>query len=117
MKQSRAPLDIVFFVDQTAHAADRLNDIWQRAHRSAHDTEKERRLEFSKCKACFYLDGRFGGASITDRDCMCCGKEMSFPSTYTDVLCLDCAKEHSLCKHCGADMQLRVGRRNWPVKD
>lgn len=57
------------------------------------------------CKHCYYImnDGIAGQAFCT-KDCINCGKEMEFPTTDTDDLCLQCAKELNVCKHCGARM-------------
>lgn len=82
----------------------------------AEDTRKEERLKAQLCKSCFY-SARIGGAAMTTRPCMCCGDDEMYSSTATDVLCLDCARTHGLCKHCGGDLEMRVGRRNWPGPD
>lgn len=76
------------------------------------DHNKKERLNANQCVWCFY-GSRIGGAAMSHNKCMSCNKEEMYSSTDTDVLCLPCAKEHKLCKHCGADLELRVGRRNW----
>ena len=57
------------------------------------------------CKHCYYImnDGIAGQAFWT-KNCANCGKEMDFPTTDTDELCLKCAKELDCCKHCGAKL-------------
>jgi len=45
---------------------------------------------------------------------MCCGKDQLYGNTRTDALCLECAQETMLCKHCGGDRELRTERRDWP---
>lgn len=76
------------------------------------DPEKQKREEVPECRSCFYLKRqRVGGAAMTWKPCGVCGVEMSFGSTNTDDVCRDCAKKHELCKHCGADLHLRVRRK------
>ncbi len=86
------------------HAQDLLTD--------PHQTD---RLAAQLCKACFYGPPRMGGAAMTTQPCMCCGTDQMYGSTNTDVLCQPCAQAHDLCKHCGADLELRADRTAWPV--
>ena len=92
----------------------RLNDTLEHAKNLETDPRKAERIEKSECVVCFY-GSRIGGASMTNRECMSCGKNELYPSTATDVLCMGCAKKHDLCKHCGADIKLRVRRKVWPA--
>lgn len=78
------------------------------------DPDREKRVEVSLCKPCFYSVG-MGGAAITTQPCACCEKPQVYSSTNTDALCLECAQEHSLCKHCMGDLFNRAGRSKWPV--
>ena len=55
---------------------------------------------------------RIGGAAMTRWTCAFCGKQAWCGNTAVDVLCHDCAAEHGLCKHCGADIDLK-NRRVW----
>lgn len=95
-----------------------FEDTWQKIHHDAveeqraairaYDEDKSRkhRLEEGLCKYCYYImrGGTFAGQMITHTNCHECGKEMVFPTTMTDALCLECAKKLNLCKHCGATM-------------
>ncbi|MDA8114217.1 MAG: hypothetical protein M0Z43_05775 [Acidithiobacillus sp.] len=67
------------------------------------------------CRMCHY-GNRFSlaGAAMTKEPCMCCGKDQLYGNTRTDALCLECAQETMLCKHCGGDRELRTERRDWP---
>lgn len=78
------------------------------------DPERETRLQACLCKPCFYGSPRIAGAAITHEPCMCCGNMEMYGSTDTDALCLSCAQEAQLCKHCGGDVESRKGRKNWP---
>jgi len=80
------------------------------------DPDKKKRLQAQECKSCFYVLGKLGCAAMTSRECSCCGKDMMFGSTCTDALCLDCAKKHGLCKHCGGDIDMKQ-RRKWPEQE
>lgn len=105
-KQSTMELATDFargYVDATTRAA--LN--------YANDPEKRDRLADSQCIRCWYQESRIGGAAITHSPCGICGKEMSFANTNTDTLCKECAMGAALCRHCGADVQLRP-RRKYP---
>jgi len=68
------------------------------------DTEKKERREHCLCKYCKYVSSKIGGASMTTKPCDCCGKKLYFESTYTDDLCIDCAKEYGHCKRCSQKM-------------
>ena len=102
-----------FLVTRTNLAAMRKRSILESARKLTDDPDREARVEKCLCVVCHY-GSRLGGAAITNQPCMSCGKDQTFSSTDTDVLCLDCAKAGRLCAHCGADIDLKVGRRNWP---
>ena len=111
----KAPnFDRYLMVSNTNRAKSRVDDALAQAKRIADDTDRKARLERQFCKACFYFT-RMGGAACTTQPCACCASPERYGSTATDVLCKPCAKEHSLCKHCGGDVEMRVGRRKWPV--
>ena len=90
-------------------------DIVARAKRITDDTERAARLQVMECVMC-HKAGRIGGASMTSAGCGACGAVMRFCSTSTDCLCLECAKEHNLCKHCGSDIDLKQRRKNREFK-
>ena len=108
-------LDRVAMVRATESAADHVRHILAKAEAVEHDIDKGARIEAGMCPACHYLLNRAGGASITHQPCAMCGADQSYASTATDVLCLACAREHSLCKRCGGDREMRPRRRNWPT--
>ena len=116
MRQRAKKLNTGNMISDTYRAKDYYNSWIELANKATSDTDKAERLKRHECKACFY-GGRIGGATITTRPCMCCGKEEHYGSTNTDVLCLDCAKKHKLCKHCGGDIEMRIRRKDWPVAE
>jgi hypothetical protein len=97
----------------TRIANDKVNSLLKRANEIENDSRKEERIKKQYCKSCFYQSG-MAGQAFTNRECMCCGENQIYSSTSTDALCIDCAKEHNLCKHCGGDLEMRAGRRKWP---
>ena len=50
------------------------------------------------------MNDGIAGQAFWTKNCANCGKEMDFPTTDADDLCLQCAKELDCCKHCGAKM-------------
>jgi len=117
MKREPKKLDRYFF-EYTTHAAkSTVDEAIQRAKAVENDTDKERRLKVHECCACFYLRSKIGGAAMTMQPCASCNVDQMYGSTCTDVLCLACAQKYSLCKHCGGDLGMRIGRRVYPISD
>lgn len=79
-------------------------------NKCANDIYKELRVIAQECQRCYYIT-KVGGASMTTVLCGICEKEMMFGSTCTDTVCLDCAKKHRLCKHCGGDIDMKTRRK------
>jgi hypothetical protein len=115
MEQRPAIMSKSMMISATERSKQQVQRWIDLAKRVEQDVDKPKRLERHECKACFYSQ-RVGGAAITSRKCMCCDTSQTYGSTNTDVLCVKCAKEHALCKHCGGDLELRERRRNWPIK-
>ena len=98
--------DLVEVLNQTMWRKDQV----KLSEKIVYDPDKKARLAKQECVVCFYYP-RVGGAMISFSNCGLCGKEMRFPSTNVDKLCPECAKEHRLCKHCGADIHLKSRRK------
>jgi hypothetical protein len=112
--QRKAPkFDRYFLTSRTNMAKSRVDDTIKRARMVEADEDKERRLGRQYCKACHYFP-RIAGQAFTEQHCACCGVSQMHSSTDTEALCLPCAEQHTLCKHCGGDLEMRTGRRNWP---
>lgn len=71
------------------------------------DPEKEYRSENQLCLSCFYISSGLAGQAFTTRECSNCQEEKTYPTTYTDALCLECAKELELCKHCMSEIEIK----------
>lgn len=100
----------------TLRATEKIQSVLDYAQQLETDPRREERLAKQFCKACFYGPPRVAGAAMTTQPCMCCGEDQQYGSTNTDVLCLDCAKAHDLCKHCGGDLALQLDRKDWPER-
>lgn len=97
----------------TAMANNRVKDILARAERLKTDPDKAKRMEEHVCVVCFYQAGFIAGQAITYQPCMRCHQEQMYSSTATDALCMPCAELSGLCKHCGADIELKE-RASYP---
>ena len=118
MRQEGKKLDAYTVLFEGTMRRRHLNGILEEADNIRSDRLKQERLDKSECKICFYVSGRMGGCAMTQRPCSICGKDYWYGSTCTDALCMECAREHELCKHCGADRELRERRRNFKwIKD
>ncbi len=117
MNMKPQAMNIANMVYATERSKDRVKQFMDLAARITADSERSERKTKQECVACFYIVGRIGGAAITKRPCMSCGLDQMYGSTNTDVLCIECAHKHNLCKHCGGDVDMKVRRKNWPVAD
>lgn len=113
MEQKPMKMDKVNMLLATNHALRRVVHIIELAKAMQTDADREKRMERHECLACFH-GGKIGGAMMTERPCGLCGTLQMYGSTCTDALCLRCAQEHRLCKHCGGDIDMRANRRKWP---
>lgn len=113
MEMKAQKMSVCNMVYATERAKRNVNLILARAQEVKTDPKKGERVAANECIGCFY-SSRIGGSAMTDRPCMSCGINQMYGSTYTDVLCLACAKNHGLCKHCGGDIDMKVRRKEWP---
>ena len=115
MTRPRRRIDIVS-MNSATHMAERcVSDHIKSALRMQDDPDREKRIREGLCRWCYYCRGRIGGAAMTTQPCGLCGTPETYGSTATDELCLPCAKEHSLCKRCSGDREMRTLRRKWPT--
>ena len=91
-----------------------VHDLQQRAENMEQDPDRHDRTEVQYlCVYCYYSWGGMAGAAMTESFCGLCETRLISGSTNTNCLCPACAKQHSLCRHCGSDMELRETRRTW----
>ena len=117
MISQRANVDLSEISWETERGKDRVSYYRSMLKKIDEDKEKERRLEQSECFLCFYEKSRIGGSACTQVQCAFCNKVLSSGTTNIDKMCVDCAKKAGLCKHCGADVNLKNRRkRELPAK-
>ncbi len=114
MKRTALKMNVGNMVVWTERSKSTVEHFIETAKNMTTDPERKERMSRHECVACYY-SSRFGGSAVTTQPCMSCGKEELYGNTNTDALCLDCAKKHGLCKHCGGDIKLRVRRKKWPT--
>lgn len=115
MRLHRYKVDLCAIERANNHATTRRETTCRDALRYLLDPAREDRLAASECVICFMAD-RVGGASSTERPCGLCDTVLRTGNTNIDVLCLKCAQREGLCKHCGADLDLKNRRsRKQPV--
>lgn len=95
--------EVQFSTSQNQEYVEKCKDV-------AEDRDKKYRLEDQECVVC-YNNPKIGGAAVSSRQCGMCDKYVTSGNTAADVLCMDCAKKHKLCKHCGADINLKDRRK------
>ena len=119
MFRMRRKVDKVAVLFQTTQNDIAVRELIKEAKEMEFDTDRAARLKALLCKLCYYRGGRIAGQAFTEWNCAVCGKADQHPNTATPVVCADCAKEHSLCRDCGADLELRTKRRkfNFPKKE
>ena len=101
-------------IECTTHAvASYVRALIERAEAMKADRFRKSRLEFSECVYCYapYGAGRQGGTKTTQLECGLCSTIIHSNNTNCDVLCVECARKNCLCKHCGADVDLKVRRK------
>lgn len=102
----RSKVDLLSVANRTFTNRFRLDHY----RRVLDDPERDARREAQQCVCCHY-GGRIGGAMMTRQQCALCDEVMRFGSTSVDVLCLECARRHRLCRHCGADVEGKQRRK------
>jgi hypothetical protein len=89
------------FVKQTLELAKNLQE----------DPQKQERVKNCECLVCWYRSGGMHTNAFVYTNCKSCNKDLQFANSNTDEVCIDCAKEHKLCKHCGADIEYKERRK------
>jgi hypothetical protein len=112
----RAPQQVTqsFVESKTAQNLRSIERITRHAAAMADDLSWKHRQALHQCRACYYsAEFRIAGQAITNTQCGICHVPLQFPSTDVDTVCAACAKKHDLCRHCGADRELRKNRRKF----
>lgn len=106
----RAKIDLASVHNDTYFTKERIRAAEVRYANYTTDPEKKERLAEQECIVCWY-ESKIGGAAMTSRQCGFCSETVHCGNTAIDKLCLKCAQENELCKHCGSDIGLRLKRR------
>ena len=108
-------IDSASIESATYFSKEHASSILERAKKIQEDVGREERLAKQNCVICF-TGGKVGGAMCTTSLCGICSKEMHFSSTCTDKLCLGCARDNLLCRHCGGDIDMKKRRNKRPFQ-
>lgn len=90
---------------------DYIKNTLQLAKNLQEDPQKQERIKNCKCLVCWYRSGGMHTNAFVYTNCKSCNKDLQFATSNTDEVCIDCAKEHKLCKHCGADIEYKERRK------
>jgi hypothetical protein len=107
MQRPAKKIDSASVQRATAMTRSMIETMIRDVERAQIDPEKDQRKAKGTCIVCYYIRSGLAGQAITSQPCGICHKDQMYGSTNTDALCLECATEHQLCKHCGADIKLR----------
>ena len=110
MEARRKIIDRAYIERRNFDHKDRIRHYKGWLERVTEDSRRKQRLAEQECVICFE-GSRIGGSAVTKWTCAFCGKQGWAGNTAVDVLCQDCATEHGLCKHCGADIDLKNRRK------
>lgn len=106
LSEERIELEIkhrTHFAKSYAQRAEKNIDEFRR------DARRPDRMKAHECKTCFYLRASRVGASVpTEVACRICGEAMLFGTAVTTEICEKCGREHSACRMCLADVELRL---------
>lgn len=111
MRQKVAKVDARKVSSATFFSIRKKELIFNSALEASADADIVLRLESQFCISCYYLSSSLAGQAFTTRPCGICEVDVIYGSTYTDVLCLKCAIENHLCKHCAGDINMNPCRK------
>lgn len=111
MKRDNGQLNLDEVNRITSYQKHYAEDFGKRARLFLDDAEKEKREKEQLCVFCYYVASWIGGAAMTEANCGICQKISMYGSTCVDKVCKDCADNHKLCVHCGADREHKKRRK------
>ena len=115
MRSKKKIIDRASIEYATGYAKGYFDKTKKRISDAENDVDRAERLGKGLCIFCYYLvPDRIGGCAITSTECGICDNEITFGSTNVDKICPECSKENGLCKHCGADIELKQKRKPYP---
>lgn len=113
MNYPKAKIDRCSIERATGNGQYYVKAMLDRARLMYEDNDRDARIRESFCVHCYrpYGAGGIGGAACTNRECGLCDTTIHSGSTNIDMLCPKCAVENGLCRHCGADVDLKFRRK------
>jgi len=111
MIRQRRNIDAATIQFQTSGVVERLRAYRSLLAKIDADAERTKRLAACECPMCFYERSRIGGCALTSAQCAFCDETLHSGNTNIDVTCQACAKIAGICKHCGADVDLKNRRK------
>jgi len=75
------------------------------------DPKRKERIAASECAMCHYDKSCIGAAVCTFSPCAFCDERLYSGNSNIDLMCTACAAKAGLCKHCGADIDLKNRRK------
>jgi hypothetical protein len=99
-------------VRSSTHFAERrCDDFLTKAENLGEDRQAYERHKAQECLWCYYVAGnRIVGQAFTNYHCKGCYADFAHHNTGVPALCADCAKNHRLCRQCGADLDYKNRR-------
>lgn len=97
---------------KTYDIKNRVIEYIKKAEKYQTDPDKVKRVNTQKCIYCYYTPS-IAGQAFTTSKCKICNNDILNSTTNYDMICINCAKEHSLCKKCGSDLELRTKRKKF----
>jgi hypothetical protein len=110
MSNPRYTVSIVSITDVNGKHKARIAWMKNRLAEYLDDPYRVDRLEAQECVVCF-RDQRQSCARSSSAQCAFCDAIIRSGNSVTDILCLRCAQSTKLCKHCGADIDLKDRRK------
>lgn len=109
MHAYRPVIDRCWIERENGHCRDYIAHVVARYNQLTLDPDRKERIAQQQCVVC-WKTSRIGGAACTSRQCGLCDTTLHSGSTNIDVLCHECARRAKLCRHCGADLELKNRR-------
>lgn len=82
------------------NVSERIKDV----SRAITDIDKNHRVNYGECIACYYFSSHMGGSALTPYTCKLCGESNMNSNTNCPVFCSQCATDNDICCRCGSRM-------------
>lgn len=105
MRHENKELTVKDVIDSTYNTKMKAQAFLKTMNDFQTDVQLAERVSLGLCTYCMYIEKNIvGGQAITHTSCSICNSVLVFHSTIVDRLCLNCAIDNSLCKHCSSDL-------------